>query len=268
MTTEWSCPLIRVLCALHWIRQRMKWKESESNECSVAQEEKHLTSSEGKNGGNTERTQKLRKGCRVLLLVPLGGENLLSPVLKNLKISGLLFLINLCRMFWVSMACFSLGFLGRMFAFISCATLCSHESVFYFPSCQYHLSLFCGLFLLSFELKPRHKTAPENRSVPILRWICCIILDRSIFGKIMANILPVPEFPHQWNRWGTSYFFSFFYSSKQIDAGESWTPLLFQVRRAKYTQVVGWIWTLSLMWLTAECLDFQTFHELNFFFSM
>lgn len=77
----------------------MKWKEPESNQCSMAQEEERLTSSEGKNGVNTERIQKLRKSCRVLLLVPLGRENLLSPVLKNLKISGLLFLINLCGMF-------------------------------------------------------------------------------------------------------------------------------------------------------------------------
>lgn len=66
-------------------RERMKWKEFESNQCSVTLEERHLTSSEGKNRGNTGRIQKRSKGCFILLQAthgPFGRQHLLSPTLK------------------------------------------------------------------------------------------------------------------------------------------------------------------------------------------
>lgn len=134
-------------------------------------------------------------------------------------------------MFWVFTAWYSLDsweeclHLSHVQLFVSV--------VFYLSRHQKHLLLFCGWFFLSFELTSGHKTAPEERSIPIPTWIFIIILDRSILGKITVNLLPVPEFLHQWSRWGT--YFLLLFTGKQLDAGRE-TFLLFQVSRTKYLE--------------------------------
>lgn len=148
--------------------------------------------------GNTGRTQKCMKGCWISLqdmLGPSRGQHLLSPIFKNLNISGLLFLINLCGMF----SALQLSFLQASweeFLHLSHAAFPPPGVSFLLFHLPIAFIVVLWFILLSFELRSGHKTAPEERSVPILTWICCIILDRSILGKIMVNLLPVPKFPH------------------------------------------------------------------------
>lgn len=170
---------------------------------------RHITSSEGRNRGNTGRVQKLIKiavfyyrlhlailECTINITTFEKPKNTSSAVSHH-------FLWNV----WVFAAWSSSG------SWEECLHL-SHvqlfvPTVFYLSRCQKHLLLFRGWFFLSFEPRSGHKTAPEERSVPLLAWICSIILDRSILGKITVHLLPVPEFLHRGSRWGTSFLLLF-----------------------------------------------------------
>lgn len=207
--TEWSCLLIRVLRVLHWMRQREdKVKECESNQCSLAQEERRLTSSEGRNRGDTGRIQKLIKIAVSYYRLYLALLEYTINITSFEKPKNILFAVshNFVWNVWGSAAWISLG------SWEECLHL-SHvklfvPTVFYLSRHQKHLLLFCGWFFLSFEPRSGHKTDPEERSVPILARICSIILDRSILAKITVN-QPVPELLHHWSRWRT-YFLHLF----------------------------------------------------------
>lgn len=150
-------------------------------------------------------------------------------------------------------------FFVRMLAFISCATFCPHSFLpFQMPKT---FIVVLWLIFLSSEPSSGHKTDPEERSVPILAWICSILLVRSILGKITVNLLPMPEFLHRWSLWGTS-FLLLFTSLKQLLAGrETFLFLLFEIARTKYLENKLDM-NCILLWL----LDFQNVYEPPFLF--
>lgn len=92
----------------------------------MAQEERHLTSSEGENRGNTGRIQKLIKISVSYYRLHLALLGYTINITSFEKPKNILFAVS-HQFVWNVLSFYSLiffRFLGRMLAFISCATFC------------------------------------------------------------------------------------------------------------------------------------------------